>query len=168
LNTGTTQIAIARSAVVATSALLALTGCSSSGNGSSSASTAGTAGGSTTATAAQGSGTGVTVDETEYSLNVSQSSFAPGTYTFTAKNQGKISHALAITGPGVPTAKTSVISPGSTAQLKVTLLAGTYELWCPVDGHKDLGMDSHIQVGGTSTATPTSSAGSSSGSGGGY
>jgi uncharacterized cupredoxin-like copper-binding protein len=92
----------------------------------------------------------VTVDETEYSLKVSQGSFAPGTYTFTAKNQGKISHALAITGPGVPTAKTSVVSPGSTAQLTLTLQAGSYELWCPVDGHKDLGMDTHIQVSGAS------------------
>lgn len=167
MTTAPTRTAIPHAALIATSALLALTGCSSSGSSNGNASTAATTG-SAAATAAQGSGTSVTVSETEYSLTVSQGSFAPGTYTFTAKNQGKISHALAISGPGVPTTQTSVIAPGSTTQLTITLQAGSYELWCPVDGHKALGMDTHIQVGGTSGTTPTSSASSSGGAASGH
>jgi uncharacterized cupredoxin-like copper-binding protein len=88
----------------------------------------------------------VTVTETEYALQLSQTSFKPGTYTFMAKDAGHVSHALAISGPGVPTAQTSTIGPGSSANLTVTLQKGSYELWCPVDSHKGLGMDTHIQV----------------------
>ncbi|MBB4928557.1 hypothetical protein [Kitasatospora kifunensis] len=125
----------------------------------------------------------MTVAESEYRLQLSQNSFAPGPHTFVADNAGTISHALAISGPGVPTAQTSALPPGGKAQLTVILQDGTYELWCPVDGHKQPGMETHIQVGGgsaspTSSSTATSSgsasaaasstATSSGGSGGGY
>ncbi|WP_052441310.1 hypothetical protein [Streptacidiphilus anmyonensis] len=103
------------------------------------ASASGTAG-------AAGAATTVTVTETEYALHLSQSSFAPGSYTFVAKDDGHVSHALAISGPGVPTTQTSTLDPGGSANLTVTLQKGSYELWCPVDSHKSLGMDTHIQV----------------------
>jgi plastocyanin len=79
-----------------------------------------------------------------------------------------VGHALAITGPGVPATRTDVLSPGGTAQLTVTLQAGSYELWCPVDGHKGLGMDTHIQVGAAATGTTPSPSTSTSTSGSGY
>ena len=146
-----------RSASAAAGALLvlaALAGCSSSG-GSTASSTAGSAASSAasssaSATAAgggQASGTVVTVSETEFALHLSQTSFSPGTYTFMVDDHGQVAHALAISGPGVQTTQTKVLSPGDTAQLTVALQAGSYELWCPVDGHKGLGMDTHIQVG---------------------
>ncbi|MEY9872947.1 putative cupredoxin-like copper-binding protein [Streptacidiphilus sp. MAP12-33] len=102
----------------------------------SAAASASTSGGATT----------VTVTETEFALHLSQSTFSPGAYTFVAKDSGQVSHALAISGPGVPTAQTATIGPGGSANLSVTLQKGSYELWCPVDSHKSLGMDTHITV----------------------
>ena len=45
--------------------------------------------------------TTVRVTEKEYTLMLSRSSFRAGTYTFVAMNRGKLTHALAITGPGL-------------------------------------------------------------------
>ncbi len=56
-------------------------------------------------------------------------------------------HALEIDGPGVSDKASDTVSPGSSTSLTVTLRKGSYELYCPVDGHKDLGMDTTITVG---------------------
>ncbi|RAG81090.1 hypothetical protein DN069_34615 [Streptacidiphilus pinicola] len=134
---------------------LAATGCSSSKSSTASNTPSNPASAPTTtptpATAAgggggTGGGTTVTVDETEFSLHLSQSTFPAGKYTFVAQDSGHISHALAISGPGLPTTQTAVIGPGGSSKLTVTLQKGAYELWCPVDSHKSLGMDTHIQV----------------------
>lgn len=39
------------------------------------------------------------------------------------------------------------------AELKVNLKAGTYELYCPVDGHAEEGMEGKLMVKGGSGAT---------------
>jgi len=108
--------------------------------------------------ATQVSGTQVTVTLTEFRIVLSQSSFAPGSYTFVAKNSGSTTHGLEINGPGVADQHTADISPGSSADLTVTLSAGGYEVFCPVDGHKDLGMDLHITVGGAGAGAPATTA----------
>jgi uncharacterized cupredoxin-like copper-binding protein len=98
-----------------------------------------------TTTTAAGT-TNVTASETEYKITLSQGSFHPGSYAFKAVNNGTITHALTINGPGVSDKSTGDLSPGDSATLTVTLQAGTYELWCPIDSHKSLGMDIHITV----------------------
>jgi plastocyanin len=96
----------------------------------------------------QPTGTRVTAILTDFHIALSQQSFRPGPYTFTARNAGQVTHALEITGPGAPgTHATSNIAPGQSADLTVTLQAGSYEIICPVDGHKSLGMDVTITVG---------------------
>jgi uncharacterized cupredoxin-like copper-binding protein len=66
---------------------------------------------------------------------------APGTYTFVVANHGKTDHALEIDGPGVEE-ETRTIGPGGEAQLTVEIAeAGEYEIYCPVEGHRDLGME---------------------------
>ncbi len=144
----TTRAAIHQRVLLTAGALLVLAGCSSSGGGSSSGATS-TAPSSAAATGGHASGTSVTVGETEFALHLSRTSFSPGTYTFVAEDRGKLSHALAISGPGVPTTQTKVLPPGGTAQPTVSLHAGSCERWCPVDSPKELGMDAHIQVGST-------------------
>ena len=63
-----------------------------------------------------------------------------------------IGHALEVEGNGVET-KTSTIDPGKSATLKVTFPKnGTYEMFCPVDGHKALGMKGKITVGSSGGA----------------
>jgi plastocyanin len=92
-------------------------------------------------------GTTVTATETDFKIALSQQTFSPGSYTFKATNSGKVPHALTIVGPGVSSMSTSAVSPGQSANLTVTLQSGSYEIYCPVDSHKSLGMDLHITVG---------------------
>ena len=145
-----------RAAALVTAAVIAAAGCSSSGGTKTSPSSSP----SSSAAAGVGSsasgpsvGTKVTVTEKEYSLQLSRTDLTAGTYTFVATNAGTVAHALAISGPGVSTKQIDSISPGSTANLTVTLQAGSYELWCPIDGHKALGMDTHVQVAGAAGST---------------
>jgi uncharacterized cupredoxin-like copper-binding protein len=128
---------------------LALTGCGGKGNGSSSAPATTTASAAPTASATSGGGQGrlVTVDEVDFKLDLSTTTFQPGTNTFVAKNTGQSTHALEIDGPGVQDKKTDTIAPGASTTLTVTLQKGSYELYCPVDGHKAMGMDTRITVG---------------------
>jgi uncharacterized cupredoxin-like copper-binding protein len=66
---------------------------------------------------------------------------APGTYTFVVANSGKTDHALEIDGPGVEE-ETKTIGPGGEAQLTVDITEpGEYKIYCPVGGHRDLGME---------------------------
>jgi uncharacterized cupredoxin-like copper-binding protein len=115
-----------------------------------------------------GSGQTIQVKETEYKLTPSSFTVAkPGTVTFEATNAGQTDHALEVEGNGVEE-ETSTISPGSSAKLTVDLSkAGTYEVYCPIDGHRSMGMEAKLVVGGggaggggtTTTETKTKSSG---------
>jgi uncharacterized cupredoxin-like copper-binding protein len=154
-------------AVVVVVAAVVSGGCGgSSGSSAKSESTAAT-------TTSSGSGGGtvvktVTVHETEYKLSPSSISLAKtGTYVFKGVNDGSVDHALAVEGNGIDQDGMD-IAPGSSGTLKVTISkAGKYEIYCPIDGHKDMGMEGTITVGsggssgGTSTEDTTTSSGSS-------
>jgi uncharacterized cupredoxin-like copper-binding protein len=156
-------------------------GCGSSSNSSSTKSSSTPAASPTTtaaATPASGPHT-IAVGETEYKLTPSNPSAQSGTVTIVARNNGKITHAIEVEGggPGGKDAKSASIAPGQSASLKVSLKPGkTYEWYCPIDGHKGLGMKGTIKVAGSSgssasaAAKPTttsSSSGSTGGSSGG-
>lgn len=112
--------------------------------------------------------TPVMVSMTDFKLTFSRTDLPPGTYTFTAVNQGKAPHALEVSGPGVQNQRTpGNLQPGQSADLTVTLQPGTYEFICPVDSHKERGMDVFMTVGGAQ-APATTSAGGAGGTGGGY
>ncbi|MEU9123668.1 cupredoxin domain-containing protein [Streptomyces sp. NPDC048506] len=98
--------------------------------------------------------TTITVTMKEYSLALSPAQAAAGTVTFVVDNAGAVAHALAVAGPGVSDAHTSTVPPGGRARLTVPLKAGSYELWCPIGKHRELGMDTHLQVGGKGPASP--------------
>ncbi len=68
-----------------------------------------------------------------------------GTYTFVATNSGETTHALEIEGEGLEE-ETDDLSPGDSGSLTVTLEAGDYTLYCPVDGHRAMGMEVQITV----------------------
>jgi uncharacterized cupredoxin-like copper-binding protein len=129
-------------------ALAVLSACGSSDDSASSNAQATTASPSTSSPASSpvAKGTMVTVKETEYKLALSQSTFTPGTYTFTAENDGGTTHALEIEGPGIEEQQTGSLSPGASGSLTVTLQSGKYELYCPVDSHRDRGMEMDITV----------------------
>jgi uncharacterized cupredoxin-like copper-binding protein len=93
-----------------------------------------------------GGGSRVAVAAGDFRFELPTRTVSAGSYTFELKNVGKSQHDLVVDGPGVSDAKTPLIGPGKTAALKVTLKSGTYELYCSVPGHKELGMDVKLKV----------------------
>jgi uncharacterized cupredoxin-like copper-binding protein len=103
-------------------------------------------GGSSTKEPGGGSAQAVDVTAKDFHFSLPSTSFKPGAYTFQLKNSGPSAHNLVVKGPGVANASTPTIAAGKTATVKATLKAGTYELYCSVPGHKQLGMDVKIKV----------------------
>jgi uncharacterized cupredoxin-like copper-binding protein len=97
----------------------------------------------TTTTTAKSAETKVPVSETEFKITLGSTTLKAGEITFEVKDDGKIPHDLAIKGTGD---KTKEISPGSNAELKVTLKPGTYVLYCTIPGHEQAGMKQSITV----------------------
>jgi uncharacterized cupredoxin-like copper-binding protein len=140
--------------------LVALAGCGASGGQAASGNQAGKAsttnGGS--AAAARSVVKSIEVKETEYKLNPAKITLnKPGAYVFKAENTGSTTHALEIEGKGVEE-ETKDLAAGQSAELKVTLKSGRYEIYCPVDGHRQQGMEGTVTV----------KQGSSGGGSGGY
>jgi uncharacterized cupredoxin-like copper-binding protein len=96
-----------------------------------------------TTTPAKPAATKVPVSETEFKITLASTNLKAGEITFEAKNDGKIPHDLAIKQTSD---KTKLIQPGGTAELKVTLKPGTYELYCTVPGHEAAGMRVNVTV----------------------
>jgi uncharacterized cupredoxin-like copper-binding protein len=124
---------------------MAVAGCGGSdnngGGGSGSAS-------KSTSPATSGGGNAVKLSETEFKIAPATPSVKEtGTVTFTATNNGQITHALEVDGPGEEK-KTGNIEPGKSATLKVDISKpGTYEFYCPIDGHRQSGMKGEIKIG---------------------
>jgi uncharacterized cupredoxin-like copper-binding protein len=171
-----------RFVVVALAPVLAVVaaGCGSSSSSSSTKSSTPAAAPTGTAAATPAPGAvAIGVRETEYKLspaNISPSK--SGQHTILAMNQGKITHAIEVEGGGAggKDVRSAGIAPGQSATITVDLKAGkTYTWYCPIDGHRGLGMKGTIKVGGSSasastapkTTSSSSSGGTSSGSSGG-
>lgn len=88
----------------------------------------------------------VTVAEKEFSIQLSETSFTPGTHTFRVENQGASPHNLVIKGPGMDAVTSPTINGGQTTELTATLDPGTYQVWCSMDNHRAQGMDTTITV----------------------
>jgi plastocyanin len=101
------------------------------------------------AAAATGGTVDVSLQEWELGFDPDELTLAPGTYTFNATNDGTVDHALQITS-GLTSAATPDTSyaPGETESFTVDLAPGTYEVFCPVAGHKAAGMVATITVTG--------------------
>ena len=97
----------------------------------------------TTTAPAKPAATKVPVSEVEFKITIESTALKAGEITFEVKNDGKIPHDLAIKGTSD---KTKLIPAGGTAELKVTLKAGKYELYCTVPGHEAAGMKLDITV----------------------
>jgi plastocyanin len=141
-------------AVVLSVAAISLTACSSSEDSATddtSAPVATSAAASSEAEdeaedEAEGEATRVDVMESEYTIELSETEFKPGKYTFVVMNHGNAPHDLTITGPGADDVKSSRVTSGQTTELTVDLEAGEYELWCSIGSHKSQGMTTTITV----------------------
>jgi uncharacterized cupredoxin-like copper-binding protein len=79
----------------------------------------------------------------------------PGPYAFKAENKGSAEHSLEIDGKGVRSKGSEVgeakleqtLNPGQSGVLTVTFQEpGTYEMYCPVIGHRLAGMKGEVVV----------------------
>jgi uncharacterized cupredoxin-like copper-binding protein len=87
----------------------------------------------------------VQVTEVDYKIRLPETTLPAGTYTFEVRNEGKVPHNLTVDGPGGQEA-TSDIGPGGSKTLTVALKPGSYDLFCSIPGHKQLGMDQKVTV----------------------
>jgi uncharacterized cupredoxin-like copper-binding protein len=100
-------------------------------------------------TSGGGSGGGNTVDltATDFKFDPSEPSVKSGNVTFNLKNDGQVTHSLEIEDVnGEDKELEGDVSPGSNGTLAVNLKPGTYEFYCPVDNHRDMGMTGEITV----------------------
>ena len=113
------------------------------------------------------SSTTVKAVETDFHIALSKKTFGPGAYTFVAINKGKTTHALEITGAGLHVS-TADISPGQSTKLRVVFKSGgRYDVFCPIPGHKMLGMNVNLKVTGTATAAAKNTTKTTTAGGGG-
>jgi plastocyanin len=105
-------------------------------------------GGSDSSTTGAPSASGQTVDvtATDFHFGPPALTAEAGTVTFKLTNNGQTSHALEIEGNGIEESS-DTISPGDSTELTVDLEEGEYEIYCPVDSHKDMGMVGTLTVG---------------------
>src|SRR5215216_5798404 len=98
----------------------------------------------------------VVIKETEFELSPSKVTLSkPGTYAFKAENKGSAEHNLEIDGKDVKSKGGEVgeakleqtLNPGQSGLLTVSFQEpGTYEMYCPVIGHKLAGMKGEVVV----------------------
>jgi uncharacterized cupredoxin-like copper-binding protein len=93
-------------------------------------------------------GAPIGISETEYKLTPSSAQVdRGGAVSIEVTNDGATAHALEVRGPN-GAVKTGTIAPGKAATLEADLSKpGTYEMYCPIDGHRGKGMKGEITVG---------------------
>jgi uncharacterized cupredoxin-like copper-binding protein len=137
----------------------AATGGSSGGAGkygSSSSAATTTSKGASSKGASGGTLETIVIKETEFELSPSSVTLSkPGTYAFKAENKGSAQHSLEIDGEGVKSKGGQVgeaklepyLDPGQSGVLTLTFRKpGTYEMYCPVIGHRLAGMKGSVVV----------------------
>jgi uncharacterized cupredoxin-like copper-binding protein len=84
---------------------------------------------------------------TAFSFNPKDVNASAGKVTFTLDNpsSNQAPHAIEVEGNGIEE-ETDTIQPGDTTKLSLDLKPGKYEFYCPVDGHRDAGMEGTLVV----------------------
>jgi uncharacterized cupredoxin-like copper-binding protein len=83
----------------------------------------------------------VSVTASEFKFELSKSTVPHGNVVFTMANKGKLAHDFSINGK-----TTSLVQPGKSTKLTVTLKAGTFVYLCTVPGHAGAGMKGALTV----------------------
>ncbi len=69
-----------------------------------------------------------------------------GPTTFKVTNTGSDVHSFEVEGNGIEKGLGAKLEAGQTKLLQVNLKPGTYKVYCPVDGHKMIGMSLDLMV----------------------
>jgi uncharacterized cupredoxin-like copper-binding protein len=145
-------------ALCASVAAFAIAGCGSDNSSSSKTSSSGGATSDTTAqkaptTPAPSGGGGaassnlqLAADESgQLKFDKTSLSAKAGKVTITMDNPAPVPHAIAVDGNGLNQSGKTV-GMGGKSTITVSLKPGTYEFFCPVDGHKAAGMKGTLTV----------------------
>jgi uncharacterized cupredoxin-like copper-binding protein len=101
----------------------------------------------------------VTVTETDFEIAPANPTVKAGTVNFKVTNKGKVEHNLEVEAPGGEVELAQNLQPGESRTLEVNLdKAGSYEWYCPVGNHRDVGMEGEVRVtggGGTNKSGTT-------------
>ena len=130
---------------------LAVAGCGSSNKSSSSnQSSAPASTPTTTAPSSGGSGGGsglkLSADPSgQLKFDTSSLSAKAGKVTITMDNPSPVSHSIAVEGNGVDK-KGQTVGQGGNSTISVSLKPGKYTFYCPVDGHRQAGMQGTLTV----------------------
>jgi plastocyanin len=117
----------------------------SSGSSSSSSSSSAKTSSSSSSSSGGGSALKLSADPSgKLAFNTKTLSAKAGKVTIDFTNQSSVPHAVDIEGNGVD-ADTKVITGGK-ASVTAKLKPGTYEFFCPVDGHRMAGMEGKLTV----------------------
>lgn len=87
----------------------------------------------------------VQVELQEYEIRMPQT-FPAGPISLMVVNSGKENHGLVIEGNGARFGTQEPLTRGGSTTVAVDLKPGTYNVYCPVDGHKGKGMARTISV----------------------
>jgi plastocyanin len=136
-------LALAIAVVLAALALAACGGDDDDDTTAASESTAETT--STADQASSGGGETIAIGESEYKLDPADPTAKAGTVTFDLTNDGQTEHNLEVEGNGIEE-ESETIAAGDSTSFSVDLEPGTYEIYCSIDGHKDLGMEGELTV----------------------
>ncbi len=101
---------------------------------------------------APGKGGPIQVDLDEWTLGFETLELDTGKVSFALANRGGAPHALTIEGTAGGEAiriNSPILRSGQTATLEVDLPPGEYVAYCPVGGHRGLGMEGRIIVRGS-------------------
>jgi uncharacterized cupredoxin-like copper-binding protein len=97
------------------------------------------------ATPAAAAGEVVAVELDEFEVRM-PSELAAGPTTFRVTNVGSAEHNFEVEGQGIEEEFEENLRPGETKEMTLDLQPGTYEVYCPVGNHEDLGMRLELTV----------------------
>ena len=132
--------------VIGAAVAVPMVGCGSSSNDNSTSNAATPA--STTGAAATGPGGSVNLSATDFKFDPSDPSVKSGQVTFNEQNNGQVTHSLEVEDvtPGHDQELEGSVSPGQSGKLTVNLAPGKYTFYCPIDNHRQMGMEGTITV----------------------
>jgi plastocyanin len=113
-------------------------GQSSTSSGGGGEASGGGGGGGTTIQLAADPGGALKFDKTSLTAKA-------GKVTIDFDNPSSVPHAVEVEGNGAE-GKSNTVTGGKAEPLTLDLKAGTYEFYCPVDGHKQAGMKGTLTV----------------------
>jgi uncharacterized cupredoxin-like copper-binding protein len=126
-------------------AVAVATGCGGGNNNKTSSATTNT---TTTTPAGGGGGSKIKISaDPSGALKFDKSSLSAkaGKVTITMDNPSPVQHSVGIKGNGLDE-KGNTVSKGGVSTVSASLKPGTYEFYCPVDGHEQAGMKGTLTV----------------------